>query len=117
VTAVCDVPVGVDLESVSSVDRAWADLPVTWAAASPRERAGLWCGIEAVAKLTGEGLTLRRGEAHLDGGDPSYQTLLGAYDLHRLPAPPGYAAVAAVAARDLLPDLELKGRAGVEGRG
>jgi 4'-phosphopantetheinyl transferase len=87
VTAVAGVPVGVDVESVAAVDRAWDDLALSQVASSAVERAAVWCRIEAVAKLTGAGLALPRDGVPLDE-----------YDVRDLVAPDGYAAAVAVAA-------------------
>jgi 4'-phosphopantetheinyl transferase len=89
VTAVAAVPVGVDVESVASVDRAWEDLGLTRPAHSPAERAAVWCRIEAVAKLTGAGLTLPRDDVRLEE-----------YDVEDVTAPDGFAAAVAVHRRD-----------------
>jgi 4'-phosphopantetheinyl transferase len=75
VTAVSTAgPVGVDVERIADVDRAWSDLasllppgPVTDGAG----RAALWCRTEAVLKQDGRGFALpvdteRLGERHVD---------------------------------------------------
>lgn len=93
VTAVSRVPVGVDVESVAAVGRAWPDLGVRTPTGTLQEQAALWCRIEAVAKLTGRGLSA-----------PAYDVWLDAYDVRDLAAPESYVAAIATYRRAGDPD-------------
>lgn len=62
-------PVGVDVESVDAVDRAWEDLSAVWGSEPVPEgtaRAAWWCRLEAALKRAGAGLAEPVDLARLD---------------------------------------------------
>lgn len=86
-----DGPVGVDLESIAAVGRAWDQRlmlhPSERAAAAhadPPERAALWTRKEAVLKALGTGLQT-----------PMNELRLADFAVEDLPAPPGHVAALA----------------------
>lgn len=94
-------PVGVDVEVVADVDRAWApDLVLApgEAAGTPAERAWVWTAKEALLKLRGTGLATPMSEVRLDDG---------AARVRPLPAPDPRLAAALAGAR---PTAALPGR-------
>jgi 4'-phosphopantetheinyl transferase len=103
VTAVATVAVGIDAQSVASLASAarglwddrgiWDDLGLGLEGSSPAERAALWCRLEAVAKLTGDGLSRAFDGQSLDPYEGAYD---GVYDVRDLAAPEGFAAAVAV---------------------
>lgn len=88
VTALCDQPVGIDIESVRSVDERWDPALVlhpTETAGSPSERAAMWCRKEAILKATGDGLEVAMSSVRCAD-----------WDIEDLPTPPGLWASVAV---------------------
>ena len=81
-------PVGVDVESVDAVDRAWEDLSALWGSEPVPEgtgRAAWWCRLEAALKRDGAGLA-----------DPVDLALVDRRRVDDLVAPAAYCAAVAV---------------------